>query len=351
MWARLVVAPWWVLWLVVAARSAVALVTICLLGVRDFPARTGGIWGLVALVGFTLVVTAVASIARRPVQQSFQPAVAGMTLPERSQAAMALRRGEIPADPRILAAAIRVGNLLTAYESRIPRWQPWFQWSAPILWLLAGILGFVGNDTRGGLTWTGLALLAAALFLRTSYKKRRMSRRLHMLRSAAESSPQALSAVAAAEDSAAPPPRMRVRLALAVLVLVAAVVVAAALLKDRRSAACRTADAAVGYIHANPEMLDARLIGPGDPGLDKYRHWSDQLHSYARQVPTGELAPHLRRIAELSAQAVGMVSEAKKVGGASLSTDELVARDAAYHDIIRQLIDEDADLIPICHRQ
>ncbi|WP_144207199.1 hypothetical protein [Mycobacterium tilburgii] len=44
---------------------------------------------------------------------------------------------------------------------------------------------------------------------------------------------------------------------------------------------CRTADAVMNYIHAHPNMLDAWLITPGGPGLDKYQDWSDQLVAYS----------------------------------------------------------------------
>jgi hypothetical protein len=350
-WARLVVAPWWVAWLVTAARFAVAVVALCLLGIRDFYARTGGIWGLLALVGFSLVVTAVTTRAQRAMWRSFAPTVTGLTRPERSQAVRALRRGEVPADPRVLAAAIRIGDLSMVYRRRIPKRQWWFQWLVPILWILAGALAFVGHDTRTGLTWTGLAVLLAVYYGWVSYARRRLSRRLELLHSAARSRPEVLSALAGVEDAAAPRPTTKLRLTLVVLVVVLGVIGAAVLLRDRRSPECRTANAVVGYIHANPDMLNSRLIGPGDPGPDKYRHWSEQLWAYSRQVPTGQLAPHLRRIAELSSQAVAMVDDAKRVGGPSLSTDELIARDEAYQDIIGRLIDEDRTLLPICHRQ
>jgi hypothetical protein len=95
-------------------------------------------------------------------------------------------------------------------------------------------------------------------------------------------------------------------------------------------------------------MLDAALITPGDPGLEKYQQWSAQLQAYSRQVPAGDLAPHLRRIAALSTEAVGLVSEARR-DSASKSIDDVLARESAYRNVIGQLIDEDKALIPICH--
>jgi hypothetical protein len=91
-------------------------------------------------------------------------------------------------------------------------------------------------------------------------------------------------------------------------------------------------------------MLDSTLITPGGPGLDKYQQWSTQLVAYSRQVPAGDLAPHLRGIAELSKQAVALVSEARK-DPARQAIDGMIA----YRNLIGQLIDEDKALIPICH--
>ena len=90
-------------------------------------------------------------------------AVAGLDLPQRSQVVKALRDGPVPADPRVLAAAIRVGDLSTAYRRRVPLWQRKAAWFVPALWIVAGLLGFVGHDVRTGLTWTAVALLVAVL--------------------------------------------------------------------------------------------------------------------------------------------------------------------------------------------
>ena len=85
MWARLVVAPWWVVWLVNAATFAVTLLAICVLGFPGF-AASGWTWPLLSVLGFSAIVTALTTRARRPVQQSYARTVAGLSLPQRSQA-------------------------------------------------------------------------------------------------------------------------------------------------------------------------------------------------------------------------------------------------------------------------
>jgi hypothetical protein len=350
-WARLVVAPQWVLWLVNAAVFAVALIAICVLGIPGF-AATGWVWPLVSVVGFSLIATAIKTIAQRPIQQSYAPAVAGLSLPQRSQAGKALRRGEVPSDPQVLAAALRVGNLSMAYQRRVPPWQRVFRWCVPILWIVAGALGFVGGNARSGWTWVGLAVLVAILLAWSSYKTRRLSRHVELLRSAADSSPQAISMLAEAKDSVAPPPRVRFRVAFTVVVVVAvAAGVAVLYLRDRRTPDCRTADSVVDFIHGHPDMLDSTLITPGGPSLDEYQGWSNQLQADSRQVSSSELKPHLHRITEFSAEAVSLVRDTRRNPTATQSADEVINRESAYRTVIGQLINEDKALIPICHGQ
>ncbi|WAJ46681.1 hypothetical protein OK015_09595 [Mycobacterium sp. Aquia_216] len=349
MWARLVVAPWWVLWLVNATTFTVTVFAICVLGFPGF-AASGWTWPVLSVLGFSFVITALMTIARRPMQQSYARTVDGLTLPQRSQAINALRRGKVPSDPPVLAAAIRIGNLTMAYRRRVPRWQKRLAWCVPVLWVMAGVLAFVGNNARGGLTWGVLALWIAARLAWASHKARRLPGHLELLRSAADSSPQALCALADAHDSTAPPPSLRFRLAVAVVVAVAvAGGIVGVYLRARPSRDCRTADAVVGFIHAHPDMLDSTLITPGGPGLDKYQDWSDQLGAYSRQASGPDLAPHLHRIAGLSASALALVTDARRDSFATLPTDEILARQTDYHGIIGQLIDEDKALIPPCH--
>jgi hypothetical protein len=349
MWARLVVAPWWALWLVNAATFTVTLVAICVLGFSSF-ATSGWTWPLLAVLGFSVVVTGLMTLARRPIQQSYARTVTGLNLSQRSQAVRALRRDEVPADPAVLAAAVRIGNLSMAYRRRVPRWQKRLAWCVPVLWVIAGVLAFVGDNARGGLTWSALALWIAARLLWATYKARRLPGRLELLRSAADSSPRALSVLAEAHDSAAPPPSLRFRIVYAAFVAVAVAGGMVAVYQQARpSRDCRTADAVVGFIHAHPDMLDSTLITPGGPGLDKYQDWSDRLVAYSQQASAPDLAPHLHRIAGLSASAVALVTDARRDSFATQSADEIIARQVSYHGIIGKLIDEDKALIPPCH--
>lgn len=348
MWARLVVAPWWVHWLLNAAVFAVTLSVLCALG---FPALVTYGWPWPVLWVFSLIVAALLTRARRPAQQSFARIVQGLNLEQRSSVVRALHAGEAPSDPAVLAAAIRVGDLTTAYLRRVPPWQRRLAWVVPLLAVAAGMLEIVGHNARLGLIWVVLALLVAARLAWATRTARRLPHRLELLRSAAPASPLALSALEHSDDSPAAPPGLRYRIAVVVAMAVAAGAAGAlaGYLQDRPSHDCRTADAAVNYIHAHPDMLDPWLIMPGGPGLDAYRDWSDQLVAYSRQASAPELAPHLHRIAELATAAVSTVTEARRDSFATPPPDQVLAWRGSYQRTISQLIDEDNALIPPCH--
>lgn len=349
MWARLVVAPWWVHWLL---NAAILAVTLSVLGAFVFPGlmALGWAWPLLSLVAFSLIVTALLTRARRPVQQSYARIVAGLNLEQRSNVVRALRTGEAPSDPAVLAAAIRVGDLSAAYLRRVPPWQRRLAWLVPLLAAAAAVLEFVGHDARLGLVWAALALLVAIRLGRTTRAARQLPQRLELLRSAANSSPQALSALRHPHDSPAAPAGLRYRIAVVVVAVAAGAAGGmAGYLQGRPSHDCRTADAAVNYIHAHPDMLDPWLITPGGPGLDEYRDWSDQLVAYSHRVSAPELAPHLRRIAELSTNAVSTVTEARRDSFTTPPPDRVLGWRDSYQHLISQLVEEDNALIPPCH--
>jgi hypothetical protein len=349
MWARLVVAPWWVRWLVNASVLTVVLFAMLACVIPDF-VRGGWVWPFLCVLGASLIMAALMTFAQRPVFQSYKPAVAGLSLSQRKHAIRALRTGEAPADPQVLAAAVRIGNLSRAYHGRVPDWQRKVAWCIPALWVVAGILEFVGHNARAGITWMVPAVLVAGRMAWATYRVRRLPQGLERLRAAADSSPEALSTLEQAQDSVAGPPALKIRLASMAVILVAVIVVCVVVYQRARpSPDCRTADKVVNYIHDHPDMLDGRLISPDGPGLDKYQGWSDQLVAYSRQVSAPDLAPHLQRIAQISADAVSVVAEVRRDPAINQSTHELLVRQLVYQGIVGHLIDEDKALIPPCH--
>ena len=349
MWAWMVVAPWWARWLVSALVTAVTFTAVVVLLLPGFVARTGWLWTLLGLAGFSLAIAGPVVLLQNPVQKSYAAAVAGLNLEQRCQVSRALRRGEVPADPRVLASAIRVGTLNLAYCRRVTRWQRAAKWWMPALCFVLAVLAFVDNDVRRGLLWVGFALYFAAYFAWTSYQARRLSRHVELLRAAATDIPEAAAAAGETEDSIVLP-RRRIVASLLMIVVVGISFGTIGYLSgspERQTPDCRTAGDAVNFIDAHRDMLDSSLITAGGPDLSRYHDWSDQLQKYARQVSTPDVSRHLRRIAELSAQAVSLVRDIRNPM-VSPSPDAIRDHQTAYQKTVSDLVHEDRDLVSAC---
>jgi hypothetical protein len=349
MWVRLISAPWWVRWLVTALLVALLLAPILAVFVPDVAHSARWAWGLLFLGIYSLVLAAVAAALQRPVQRTYLAAFDGLSRPQRSEAVRALRRGEVPADPAVVAAAIRVGTLSMAYQRRARRWNRTSRWWVPGLWVVLAAVGFLAGDIRHGALWAWFALIMATSAAWSWYRGRHFRQHLEQLRAAAKSAPAAAATSADAEDSIALPPQ-RLWLSALVVIIAGMAIVPLVLVSNRPTPApeCRAANAVIGFIAAHPKMLDASLITPGGPDLSRYQDWSDQLKNYSTQAPTLDLSAHLVRIADLSAQAVSLVREARKDPLFSPPPDEIAAGENAYHTVVTQLVDEDNALVAFC---
>jgi hypothetical protein len=313
-------------------------------------ATTGWLWGLVALLGFSLAAAAPIVLVGTPVQQSYAAALTGLNLEQRTQVIKALRRGQVPSDPRMLTAAIRVGTISLAYLRRAARWQKTATWWVPAIYTLVAVLEFTDSNAPAGLLGAGFALFFAVRFAQRSYRSRRLPQHLEWLRAAATGIPEVASAVADTKDSVALPPR-RMKISVLLVVLVGVGFGAAAYFwgLPRQTRDCRTTDKAVDFIYAHRDMLDAGLITPGDPALTKYQDWSKQLQDYAQQASAPDISRRLHRIADLSAQAVQLVQDIRKGPFISPPPDVIHDHETAYEKTISELIAEEDDLVPICH--
>jgi hypothetical protein len=345
-WARTVVAPWWVRWLVNSAIAAVVLVALSAVLFPTLYYSFGWLGGLLVLLVFGLAVGALMARLQTSIANSYAPALTGLDLQQRTQVYKAVRGGPVPDDPRALAAAARVGVISLAFQRRAPRWQKTTRWWAPVLYVVIGVIEFLLRDPRQGLVWTAVALFFAILLPVQTRRSRRLPHTVERLRAAASEIPE----VVDVEDTVVlPPRRMRTTVLLLLVLGLAFGTVLYLWGFPRHAPDCRTADKVVDLIYTHPKLLDANLITPGDPALSRYQDWSNQLQDYARQVTAADLAPHLHRIAELSAQAVALVADLRKDPAGSLPPDIVSDRQAAYQKIINELISEDDALNAICH--
>jgi hypothetical protein len=342
MWARMIAAPWWARWLVSATMLAAWLILVCALLIPNFFGGLGWAWALGSVTGFSLLATLLLSVANRPVAQRYQAVVAGLDATQRAEAVKALRRGEIPADPEVLAAAIRLGTLSSAYQRRASRLQKSAKWWLPALWLVVVAMVLLTNGIRQALIWTVVGALLLGRRERLRRRGRRLPANLELLRSAAGPD-----AAPADEDAAAATPQ-RFWVSLLIAVVGGVGIGGAFYVSQRPTPDCRTSNEAVAYLHDHPDMLDPRLITVGGPSLDDYQGWSSRLQDYPRRVSAPELAAHLRRIADLSPQAVSLVRQARPSPPDSPSPDETSHLRYEYHDVIAKLIDEDTALVTTC---
>ncbi len=346
----MIAAPWWVRWLVSAAVMALTLTATVALVFPNFVATTGWLWRLVGVVVLSLAFASAADFIQNPVRRSYAAAVTGLNPQQRSQIRKALRHGEVPADPRALAAAIRVGTLSLAYLRRAARWQKTPQWWMPAFYIVLAVVDFIIGIPRQGLLWLGFALYFAAYFGWTSHRRRQLPQHVARLRAVAAETFEAASAAADTEDSVTLPPRRM--WASVVLAVVAAIAIGAGVIAwglPRQSPDCRTADQTLSFIYAHQDMLDGQLITAGGPDLHRYQVWSDQLQDYARHVSAPEISRHLHRIAELSVQAVSQVQDIRKDPLVSPPPNVIRDHQTAYQNTMSQLVAEDGDLVPICH--
>jgi hypothetical protein len=118
----------------------------------------GPLWGLLAIAGFGVIISAAVLFAQHPLHQRVAEALRGLDREQRTQAGKALRRDAIPADPRALAAAITVGSVVVASLSRALRRGNVLAWLAPVLLTVSAVSAFVAGDTRHGIFSIGFAL-------------------------------------------------------------------------------------------------------------------------------------------------------------------------------------------------
>ncbi|OHV06681.1 hypothetical protein [Mycobacterium talmoniae] len=341
---RLLDGPWWLRWLV---RSLVTVIGVSAYYALLFPLTPRAMgWGgaTVWLAGVSLAFGAAVTALYAPTSRGYRAALAGLSGPQRRQAVRSLRRGGIPDDPAVVAAALRLGALLDAYRQRMS----WLQRTSP-WWLSALALGALTVAFAGGLrqrwVYAAVAVAVVAVSLRTRNARRRRQHRLELLRAAVGPD----RAPALDQDvSAASPPRTVPMVALLV-VFTAAFGLPIYLWPSRQFRAdCRTADGLVRFLFEHQALLDPQSITRDEPTFGDYQDWSDHLQSYSSRISVAELAPHAQRIAALGKQAVAQVRDIRE-SPAGMAASEVARRQAIYRDTVVGLVDQDNAVSSVCH--
>lgn len=291
-------APWWVRWVLVTALIAVLVGGFYLVVAPNTAAAVGPLWGPLALGVFSMAFGAALLALREPERRHTLAIMDGLDRDQRRRAVAALRHGSVPEDPVVVTAALRLG-VMAEYQRRRLRWP-----RAGLLALATGcvaigvaaVSGAVAIDVRTG--WADLVLGAGVLAfgLWSRRRWRRLEQHMALLRVAA-----APAATSRPENAEAP--TRSVRWSLLTLLVGAGVVVAPLIVwpAPARSAQCRTAHAVVSLIYEQRDLLTA----PQHHSVAEFRRWSAQLQQYAAAVDDTEIAPRVRRIAELADHLVG----------------------------------------------
>ncbi|MED5815256.1 hypothetical protein VST63_23090 [Mycolicibacterium sp. 050232] len=351
MWVRYNMAPWWARWLVTSAWMALWFLLFCwaVIQPRHHWWTPWPMWVVIAgLAGFGLLAAVPITLLTQPVVNTYATVLDGLTRPQRTAVARALRTEPIPTDPAVLTAAVRAADLARAYRNKVTPTRRRLGWVLIGIFAIAlPVLEFLADRPQLALLYLALALVILVLQAGPEWIRRRRAPHLARLRAAAAADPQVAAAVAQTVSPAVPTPRERwLRVGLVVILAIGAGV-AVGFLSHTSNRDCRTATAAARYISDQEDLLDARRIGPGGPDLAEYREWSDHLQRYADRVSEPGLGRHLQQIADLSATAVSIVEHARTPAAANDTTGILPR---SYLTIVRRLIDTDTQMLKECTR-
>lgn len=298
--------PLWVQGLARAAIFAIAVGAVVSVLYPMFVYRMGMLLTGLSVIALCATATGATLYIQRPVRQRALQALGGLDRPRSLAALEALRTAEVPTDPDVLAAAIRAGNLAQAYRRKTTRAQRATQWLIPAVAITAGVVELFRLPAVFGGLLIGVGLLWAIQAATAARRRRRTDENLDVLRAA----DPALSEAGDVDASALPPLRNgRVMAAIAIPVIA---FMALVWFVGFSQPQCYTVDAVMRLVYQNRQLGDPQNLSRGDPDLATYRAWSDKLHRYADQVSDPRIAPRLRRIADLSDQAVKQFAHSRQ---------------------------------------
>ena len=345
-------APWWARWLVGGAATAATLAAVLTMTWPTFFSASGGAAGAAAIGISGLALAAALLYVQQPWRRAYIATLRGLDRGQQRLALDVLRRREMPADPAVLAGAIRAGALSMAYRNAVTKSQKAMRWWMPALYVAIAALQWPTHQWRKVLLWAGFALFFAAYFAWVSYREQRLRRQVELLRAGAAGIPVAESAVAETAGGVPRPPQRKWATAIVLAVIFACFIATVSIwgspISGRPRQDCAVSHEVVEFLDRHREMLDARAITPGGPDLDAYQEWSDQLRAFARQATQPDLSPHLQRIGDLSGHAVAVVRELRQNPGAAATPASLKVHEDEYARTISELVSESGDLTSTC---
>ncbi|MBN7442615.1 hypothetical protein [Mycobacteroides abscessus] len=342
------VAPWWVNWLAMVCLMTAVSAPMWLLMRSDSDTR-GWLFFIVKVTAFSVGLATMFALIQQPVRRSFATALVGLNRAQRRQAATAISRGDIPRDPAVLSAAVRLATIALGVQRRAPAWAKWFQRASPILFLALAVGDFINGKHRHALAYTVFAVLLLVSVLWSEHVRNRMQSRLDLLHSAASA------AGAAPPHSAADYPafmsgRKQVLFAVAIGLTTASFAAAVTYFADQPNRTlkrdCSNALHGLYYFTQHKEMINGPTILSNGPSLSAYQDWSDEINRYAAPTPKGDIGAPMHRVASLSKQALNLVRDARNDPDAPQT--KTTERQINYYKIINQMYDETHQVLQAC---
>lgn len=187
MWIRLALAPWWVSWIAMAFLTAAFAGPVWLL----LQAPDADAWRpmFLAAIGFGAFMASVATITQRSMRRVMAAAVDGLDRSGRARAITATRRGDIPTDPQVLSAAIRLCTAsLGGRVRRSPSgwWAKIMPWIWPALFASIAVLDLAAGEHRKAIGYVGVAAVIAATSWWSTHAGNHTQARLDLMNTAAE---------------------------------------------------------------------------------------------------------------------------------------------------------------------
>lgn len=310
------------------------------------PGATG--WGaaLLLLLAVSLGFGVVFAWCTEPEHRAYLHYAGELEPTDRARAAQAVRTGRGDDNPEVLAAAARLHAAM-----RNPAAPQRFPWRTYLVILLATavacVIYLVRGEPRLGAVWGCYAAVVAVAWWVRHRRYPELVRNARAFRSIVdERLPGGFDTVAAETPSVWSTARRARRQGAVAGVILLVAVGAALMVAIRPSADCRTVNAAVGYIADRPELFDAAALesGGNTTPLSEFQQWADQLRDHANAVSDPAVAPHLRRIAELSGQVVTVVSSARM---GSVDEEKAIT---LFHDRLQGIVDEENAALAVCRR-
>ncbi|MDT5013051.1 MAG: hypothetical protein QOH57_4668 [Mycobacterium sp.] len=343
---RLLASPVWIRWTFVTCLFAITIALVATLAAPRLLHALPWPWPVGLLAGTSVALGGLWAVATQPQHRLCLEVLQGVSNEDRHRVVNAIRQGDVPDDPAVLGAAIRLSRLSVPRPGLAKR-QLVFGVVAVVAWVAIAVFDFVIGDLRQGVLWLAVAVMFSAASGWDRQRRRRVQRNVQALRAAAAQSPGESAFADAQSDKLETSLRRATRVWAVGAVVILAGALSLTYVLVRTNPDCLVGRDVIFYLNDRKTMMDANLLTPAGPPLREYQVWSDQLREYASKVSDDAVARHVERIAELATQAVSVVHDSRTDPAGAAAADQLQRR-AAYLVLMKGITDEMWAIVDVC---